>query len=120
MKKSNSKSAWSAVVLSIALVPSVAFASTPTPDQARELCTAVADLGEYIMTARQQEIPGSDITRLLKKQIKNRSAHRMIDAMTISAYQEPKRNSDVGMRESIQSFRTKSETACYLSVAEEG
>lgn len=96
-----------ALVIAAALaLPVVAHAKTPVGN-----CVEFGDLAENIMTARQNNLPMSQLMAIADDA--GPEGAELMRAVVIYAYQQPIFSTDRFKREAIATFRNEAELACY-------
>ena len=86
----------------------IALASPAWAEEPKDKCL---DLGELAQTMMEHRQAGTAISTLVPYLNGNKAATSML----VSAYEEPRYNSDEYQTRSIQDFRNKWETACYMA-----
>lgn len=97
-----------AVVLIAAMLGSPAYAQSAV---SVELCSAVGNLAENIMTARQARIPLADI--LLVVDVTDPDIRELARAIVFTAYKQPVMSFNNTKAQTIDNFRNTVEISCY-------
>lgn len=86
------------------------LAALSFPPGGQDMCKSFGEVAESIMTARQIEVPISEMLEITR---------RDQDAMeaVLEAYQRPAYSTPEMRRKSAQRFRNDMETKCLLSIA---